>query len=260
MSSPSTGSKRTVCLCIGVDYAGSQYALSGCVNDAENISQHLVKIGAVRPEDATVLREPTRAEIERALDTIAAVTYEGTGVANVFVSFSGHGCQVADRIVGGDETDGRDEAFCPYDFQTAGVVKDDQLALALSKFNEATNVAVLTDCCHSGSMLDLPYEWPSFGERRFASYKRPAHPNVRMISGCMDAQTSADAFDRKRGEYTGAMSSSFLDVLTREPGLIEDTAALVAAMRVLVDERRYSQIPVLSTTSDNAHVPFLVDA
>lgn len=250
---------RTVSLCIGVDYAGSEHALRGCVNDAENIAQYLVKSGAVAKEDATVLREPTRAEIMRALEQIAKVTREG-GVANAFVSISGHGCQIADRARAGtglDELDGRDEAFCPFDFQSAGVIRDDDLAAALAKFDRATAVAVLTDCCHSGSMLDLPYEWRSFGDRRMASWKQPAHPNVRMISGCTDAQTSADAFDRRRSEYTGAMSSSFLDVLAREPALVTDSAALVAAMRVLVDERRYSQIPVLSTTSNDARVPFL---
>ena len=247
---------KTVSLCVGVDYAGTSCALRGCVNDAENLSEFLVKTNRVARGDARVLREPTRAEIFAALADLARRTRDAE-ITQVFLSFSGHGVQVADHDR--DEVDGRDEAFCPRDFRTAGVVRDDQLANALGDFNANTRITVLMDCCHSGTMLDLPYAWRTFGKRSAGTRTRgrPVHPNVRMISGCMDAQTSADSYDRARREYTGAMSSCFLDVVKRDPSLLTDCAALVAAMRVLVCERRYTQRPVLTASFDDAHVPFL---
>ena len=82
----------------------------------------------------------------------------------VVLTFSGHGAQLRDvapdarrprpatarnRHVG-DEPDGLDELWCLHD----GVMLDDELSQLLAGFARGVRVLVITDACHSGSMLD----------------------------------------------------------------------------------------------------------
>jgi hypothetical protein len=63
-----------------------------------------------------------------------------------FLSYSGHGGQVADAS--GDEADKQDETWCLYD----GQLIDDELYVELSKFAEGVRILVLSDSCHSGTV------------------------------------------------------------------------------------------------------------
>jgi hypothetical protein len=247
----------TRALCIGVDYPGQQYELRGCVNDAENLREFLLESGAAtKPEDVTVLRNGTADAIYRALVLLAATTHREI-VPSVFISFSGHGTYMRDTD--GDEVDGYDECICPCDYQTAGVLRDDELNDLLSLFHPETRISLLMDCCHSGSCLDLPYRYLRRGDSAEECSAAGCHPNVVMISGCADDQTSADAYDASRTEFTGAMTSSFLDCLKLEPDLLGDAFGLLTCMRVLLSERGMTQVPQLCTSQPASVgcVPFL---
>ena len=146
------------------------------------------------------------------------------------------------------------------DYEDKGVITDDSLGALISRISTRTRVSVLMDCCHSGTCLDLPYRY--VGHRTIDACSRSKyrvyHPQTVMISGCMDEQTSADAFDQNRDEYTGAMTSAFLDALKIEPSLAHDTFALVVTMRALLNERRMPQIPQLCSSKAAAfdHIAF----
>ncbi|EGW30727.1 uncharacterized protein SPAPADRAFT_62586 [Spathaspora passalidarum NRRL Y-27907] len=74
--------------------------------------------------------------------------------------------------------------------------------------------------------------------------KMKASPaDVISISGCKDDQTSADA--RENGTATGAMSWSFITVLTKYPN--QSYLSLLNNMRTLLSEK-YSQKPQLSSS------------
>ena len=77
---------------------------------------------------------------------------------------SGHGCSVKDD--NGDEADGMDEALCPLDYKKSGIIRDDkvfeELVVPLRKGVVCTCVM---DCCHSGSILDLPFEFLADGKQ-----------------------------------------------------------------------------------------------
>jgi hypothetical protein len=171
---------------------------------------------------------------------------------HVFISYSGHGVSVPDR--NGDELDGKDECICPSDYQTAGIISDDILKSIFSKFYKSTKITVLMDCCHSGSILDLPYTFISSTNQKVDG-KGACHPKIVMISGCTDTQTSADAFDDIRCEQTGAMTSSFLDVIARDPGVLQNAYHLTTCMRMLLKERHMTQIPQLSTSFATKSTP-----
>jgi hypothetical protein len=64
-----------------------------------------------------------------------------------FLSYSGHGGQVPD--VTGEEPDKQDETWCLYD----GQLIDDELYCELAAFAEGVRILVLSDSCHSGSVV-----------------------------------------------------------------------------------------------------------
>jgi uncharacterized caspase-like protein len=64
-----------------------------------------------------------------------------------FMTVSSHGGQVPDP--NSDEPDGLDETWCLYD----GQLLDDELSYALAAFAAGVRVLVVSDSCHSGSVV-----------------------------------------------------------------------------------------------------------
>jgi metacaspase-1 len=73
-------------------------------------------------------------------------------------SFSlGHGATIRDDDHG-EEADGCDESLCPVDYAEAGFIRDDDLYDALIRpLAQDVTLTCIMDCCHSGTVLDLPY-------------------------------------------------------------------------------------------------------
>ena len=54
--------------------------------------------------------------------------------------------------------DYQDEALVPLDYNTAGLIRDDQLYnIFIKNIPSDCNVFCMVDACHSGTVLDLPY-------------------------------------------------------------------------------------------------------
>lgn len=70
------------------------------------------------------------------------------------IYFTGHGTQKFDW--GGDEDDHKDEAFVLMD----GNFVDDDMKKYLDKYNNAKQLTLISDCCHSGTIFDLPKDSP----------------------------------------------------------------------------------------------------
>ena len=72
----------------------------------------------------------------------------------------------------GDEEDGYDETLIPVDFQQNGQIRDDDLLRILVKPTPAgVTMTCLMDCCHSGTVLDLPYRFTADGDRMVRNNK-----------------------------------------------------------------------------------------
>ena len=105
---------------------------------------------------------PTRENIEEAYKTIVAEAEPGD---SLFLHYSGHGCKIRDD--NGDEADGFDEALVPVDYQTAGLIRDDDLfKIIIQPLPAEVTLTSLMDCCHSGSILDLPYMYKADGSQK----------------------------------------------------------------------------------------------
>lgn len=70
--------------------------------------------------------------------------------------YSGHGSQ--QRNYNGDEVDGFDETLCPLDFETRGMIVDDEINETIVRpLPRGAKLHAIIDACHSGTMLDLPF-------------------------------------------------------------------------------------------------------
>jgi hypothetical protein len=168
----------------------------------------------------------------------------------LWFSYSGHGSYVYDET--GDEKDYYDEVICPVDYSSSGMIVDDYIYDNLvSKLPSNATLFALMDCCHSGTILDLPYMYNNSVETNnntviSTTNNNKNHPaTVISISGCKDDQTSADAYISK---YQGAMTWSFLNALSNVNYNVR-LSDLVHRMRVLLSNDNYTQVPMLATSS-----------
>jgi len=123
-------------------YDGWSGELSGCEPDAHSMAA----IATARGLSPTVMLNDaaTRAAVLAAVQAAAKSLVKG----DLFVlSYSGHGGQVPD--VTGEEEDKLDETWCLFD----GQLIDDELYLALSRFKAGVRVLVVSDSCHSGTVV-----------------------------------------------------------------------------------------------------------
>eukprot|EP00977_Amphora_coffeiformis_P013054 scaffold3341_cov171-Amphora_coffeaeformis.AAC.2 len=154
---PNSGKRRA--MIIGINYVGQQGQLKACHNDADNIKDYLINAQGFREEEMLVLKDdgkhmmPTKQNI---MDGFTRLTQYSQPGDVVFVSFSGHGGRVVDTS--GDEEDGYDESIIPVDFRENGqIIDDDLLDLFVKRLKGGVFCVVVMDCCHSGTVMDLPY-------------------------------------------------------------------------------------------------------
>eukprot|EP00803_Ostreobium_quekettii_P009985 evm.model.scf_4042.2 EVM.evm.TU.scf_4042.2 scf_4042:4871-9058(-) len=141
-------------LLVGCNYPGTNAELNGCIGDVWGWKSILEECYGFDPDNIKVLIDtdddypkPTGKNIKDALRE--AVGESGDGDILVF-HFSGHGVQVPDDDEG-EEADGMDEAICPCDFN---MIIDDDMREILGPLDPGCKFTMISDCCHSGGMLD----------------------------------------------------------------------------------------------------------
>jgi hypothetical protein len=191
---------------------------------ADYLSENVVVI-----TDETELK-PTRQNIENGLFKL----YEGTQEGDTIVfHYSGHGTSIDD--MNSNETDNKDEVIIPVDCYTEGIITDDWLYTNFAKqIPKGVTLYCFMDCCHSGTMLDLRCNYksncvlkrghnlvPTFNSEDWThSFSLGLEPstevpaNIYMFSGCLDSETSLDAF--VSNVYQGAFTYCLLESLTNK--------------------------------------------
>jgi len=142
--------------------------LAGCHNDVHNMKEYIKNCHGFEDDDIVLLLDdgehtrPTSVNILAAFKKLASEAKSGDAC---FVHYSGHGCSIRDDD--GDEGDGKDEALCPVDYQQAGVLRDDDvLEVLIAPLPKGVTMTCIMDCCHSGTILDLPYIFLADGEQQ----------------------------------------------------------------------------------------------
>ncbi|KAG5223304.1 metacaspase [Salix suchowensis] len=233
------GTKRAV-IC-GVSYKNTKNELEGSINDVICMKFLLVKrFNFLNPpslcslEETDPCRRPTKSNMRLALSWLVQGCQPGDSL--VF-HFSGHGSQKKDYD--GDELDGYDETLCPTDFETQGMIVDDEInAVIVKPLPHGVKLHAIIDACHSGTVLDLPflcrmdrngeYVWEDHRPRT-GEWKGTSGGEVFSFSSCDDDQTAADTPALSKITSTGAMTYSF--ILAIERGHATTYGSMLNAMR-----------------------------
>ena len=242
-------------LLIGCNYYGSSCQLNGCINDIINMSHFLKDALNYKANGILELRDdnpssmPTKANI---LATLKMAVESSASLSELWIHYSGHGSQI--RSIDNDETDGLDEVIVPVDYKKAGFITDDDI-FNIIKDVKCRTILIFDSCC-SGSICDLQNMFEFNGKalvRTKDTYKEiSGNPNVFVLSGCKDTQTSADTVNNDQRQYVGAFTDSLLYCLRANEcnvdilKLYEDTCSYIKT-------KGYTQSPVLTCSSPNPH-------
>jgi metacaspase-1 len=151
--------KRAICVGINKFANYPQFALNGCVNDANDMAALCKQVLGFKASEVTVLTDAkaTKAAIMSALTTAVKDAKAGK-ISSLLFAWSSHGTQMTDTS--GDEPDGKDEAFVPYDiaekngdWDPARIISDDEFHDLFGQLPANVLLEVYLDTCHSGSGL-----------------------------------------------------------------------------------------------------------
>ncbi|GAA0162565.1 hypothetical protein LIER_39434 [Lithospermum erythrorhizon] len=223
------GRKKAVI--VGISYRYSRHELKGCINDAKCMKFMLMNkfhfpeasILMLTEEETDPYRIPSIHNMRMALFWLVQGVQPGDSL--VF-HYSGHGSR--QRNFSGDEVDGYDETLCPLDFETQGMIIDDEINATLVRpLPPGARLHSIIDACHSGTVLDLPYlcrmnrtgqyVWEDHRPRSGA-WTGSSGGEAFSFSGCDDDQTSADTSALSKITSTGAMTFCFIQAIERGHG------------------------------------------
>jgi hypothetical protein len=260
---------RMRALFVGINYYKSQCQLNGCINDVAvmmNLAQSLgfdISDRRVLVDDASFparTGHPTRDEIIASLKWLT----EGAQAGDDFLfHYSGHGAQ--DK---GDDGSSH-EALVPVDYQTDGLLQDDELFDVLVKDLPAgARVTTITDCCHSGDVCNLKYmwQWTRADRSQGVFVENAARPPILgemfVFTGCRNDQTSADVSDIAEfhnkfgkgapgvagGALTNALAEAIGDRLEPDGKCHVAIDELLHCIQDNLKRRAFTQIPQLSSS------------
>ncbi|KAG6423291.1 hypothetical protein SASPL_113683 [Salvia splendens] len=237
------GRKKAVI--IGISYKFSRHELKGCINDAKCMKHLLMNkfrfpessILMLTEEETDPYRIPTKHNMRMALFWLVQGCQPGDSLV---LHYSGHGSR--QRNYNGDEVDGYDETLCPLDFETQGMIVDDEInASVVRTLPRGAKLHAIIDACHSGTVLDLPflcrmsrsgqYVWEDHRPRS-GVWKGSNGGEVISFSGCDDDQTSADTSALSKITSTGAMTFCFIQAI--EHGHGTTYGSILSAMRTAI--------------------------
>ena len=164
-NNPNGGTQRA--LLVGINYYGQSGQLSGCINDVLNVKKYLCNHHGFLEKHVLLLiddgrnHKPTRENIIRALRRLVEHSKAGD---SVYFHYSGHGGLLDpdywNRYKAGKKDKQYDETLYPVDHARTGQIRDFSLFNHFVKpMTAGVTVTCVMDCCHSGSVLDLPYSY-----------------------------------------------------------------------------------------------------
>lgn len=199
-------------LVIGINYAegGTNVSkLDGCLNDANEMEAFLKKTFPKIQLKKLLEKQAMKENIELELKSLLNKA-NSSMKSLVFVYYAGHGTRQGDKS--GDEIDGTDECLVTYDGRL--IVDDWLLENFVSKLKSSVHACFISDCCHSGTIYDLPQHFIfSRSLKKMVSQKtKPLKNQIQAkclsISGCLDNQYAGEFYLKNktsRGIFTAAL-------------------------------------------------------
>lgn len=226
-------------LLVGINYKNTSAELRGCVNDVNDLKQMLItKYHYVDSNIVTLLdSNATKYNILTQLTKLLQSSKSGD---TLFFSFSGHGYFIDD--FSGEELDGKDEVIISVD--KFAIVDDELKKIIDTHLKEKVTLFVLVDTCHSGTILDLPYQYFK-GDQEMIHHSLCSETKgtVFCLSGCRDDQVSMDAY--LQGDFNGAMTYHFIEVINENDSIT--WKGCLKQLREKLKTKKFDQIPQLTT-------------
>jgi len=256
---PSTVATRKA-LIVGINtYPGAP--LEGCVNDANDMKDYIIKNYNYKDEEIKVLLND-KAKTSDILDGLKwLIDGAKAGDQRIF-HYSGHGAEFAGSTAG--QPDDLNQVICPYDFDWSPqhMIMDVQFTKMFGGMANGVVFNWISDSCHSGDLTkEIPKNpklkivarsWPNVPEIISDNVKKAKSANkkskgfvggildVGFVSGCRFDQTSADTQD-ETGRPCGALTHYFLVTLDKNKD--KDLKFVVETARQLLTNLGYSQEP-----------------
>ncbi|KAH8981576.1 caspase domain-containing protein [Lactarius hatsudake] len=235
-------------LLVGINYSGHPdrgFRLKWGVSDACEMARFLHESCGFEWSNMQILIDDQRGSLPTKANILAAMRWLVKGAQPgdaLFFYFSGHATQVKD--LGEDDPDGLVECMCAMDYMgnlsspdTPGIIVDDDInRIMVQPLPQGCRLTAVLDCCHSGTLLDLPFIY----DKRGILKKLPNNPNtieqksspadVISLSACKDG---GNAFEVPA--EGGALREAFIEYMTSSGshGTCYDVIrSLLAYMRV----------------------------
>jgi Caspase domain len=236
-------------LFLASNYPGTTFSLGGCLLDAEKVRSWLVTRRGFSSVATLYNQAMTKAAVFAALDDMVTRSHAVAASGQIpafFLGYSGHGTRVWNANTrafegrqvtppnGLNDSDG-DEAIVPQDVSRSGLILDDDLNTRLvQRLHPSTQLFVLTDCCNSGSNLDLSYQGLSKIESA-----GDASASIIHLAASRDSQLAAET-----STGGGRATARFLQVMASPPTTV---SGLTSALGDLSSARNQQQ-PQLSVS------------
>lgn len=213
---------RAVLFGISYEHFNEDLYLPGCCNDTFHLLGYLVNKRDYPLERIAIITDvgPTfnlarRSGILYVLEEFAKQTKEEKS-DEVFISMSCH----AVRTIG--DRGQTVSAILPIDCRSGGWIDSGTINRKLNKINPETKVICSFDCCHSGSLAQLRYEYTYDRDSKEVRFREideglPMIPHVYTISACRDDEEANDIEGFAYESYSGVLSSLLIRALSELP-------------------------------------------
>jgi hypothetical protein len=256
---------KKLALVIGINYPGTNYALSGCINDAKDLKKKLTKKGY-----AVEMLLDSQATLPAVTQTLRDMFDQTVAGDSIWVSNSSHGTQVPDES--GDEVDHIDEAVCLWDGKQIQILLDDDIWRECKAKQPGVKMVWFSDSCFGGGAMRLispmskgkprfvryqtilpdvaPHEQPT-REPKFATEDEKSPWPFLWMAGSAEIEPCYDA--NYGGRPNGAFTYTALKVLDSTPPGLNYLGWYNAICRLLPTQD-YPQHPLMSGSYQNAKI------
>jgi hypothetical protein len=206
---------------------------------------------------------PTKANIVEAMSWLVDGAQPGD---SLFFYFSGHATQVED--LDKDEPDGFDECICAMEYMGNGqlksspttpgiIINDDIHDIMVKPLPRGCHLTAVLDCCHSGTLLDLPFIYDSHGRLKPSNsnviQRKSSVADVISLSACKDGEKALEA---REG---GALRKAFIEYMTSSGKNRRSFLNIIQSLRAYMHRHGLSQRPQLSSSRRiDIHQPFII--
>ena len=207
-------------LLVGINYKKyPEYQLKAAYNDVELMKELLRDYYNFELDNIIELNDKVEESLYNAtffniVSNIKKIIEISSEDDFIVLYFSGHGKQIEDT--NGDELDKKDEVFLPSNFTKSAVLNDD---LFKELFKESKcPILIIFDCCHSGTMSDLHYNYPiQLNKLEIDLLKENnnilADKKIISISSCLDREESVEEWYPKKMQNLSVFTQQFVRVI-----------------------------------------------